>query len=57
MITIQTVKVEKSTRELIYKNYICTTGVDIAMEEIKGDKENNDLSLYSPIDICNIFES
>ena len=58
MITIQTYKIEKKTGNPIYKNYRHTNGIiDLTMDEINEDKKNNDLNIYEPIVIYNIFES
>ena len=57
MIVIQTCKVENVTGEPFYKNYYATTGVKLAMQEIQRDRDNNDLRIYSPIRIYNVFDT
>lgn len=57
MISIETMKIEKATQKLIYKTYRHTNGsISLTMEQIKEDRENNDLSIYTPIEIINIWD-
>lgn len=59
MVTIQTVKTNKETGEPIYKDYRCIgdDGIKNAMDSINYEKDNNDLNIYYPINIYNVFES
>ena len=57
MIVIQTYKIEKATDKAIYKDYHATCGLKAEMSIIRQDRENNDLSRYSPIVIYNIFDT
>ena len=56
MITIYTYRINNETGEAEYKAYRATTGVNIAMAEIRHDKENNDMTKYGPITIYNVFD-
>lgn len=58
MITIQTLKTNKSTGNPIYKDYRHTgsDSIKLTMEIINDDRLNNDLSKYSPIEIYNIYD-
>lgn len=63
MITITTRKyIIKSNGEVNYSKsiineYICSDGVNVTMDDIANDKANNDLSLYTPIEIIDVCES
>lgn len=59
MIVIQTYKVKKETQQPTYKNYYATTkgSLKLVMEGINIDRENNDLTVYEPIVIYNIFDT
>jgi hypothetical protein len=57
MIVIRTVKIEKATNKPYYKEYYCTTGVAAGMQELKQDKHNNDLAIYTPIEIVSVFDT
>jgi hypothetical protein len=57
MIVIQTYKIIKNTGMPIYKDYHVTSGLKIEMALINSDKENNDLNIYGPIEIYNIFDN
>lgn len=57
MIVIQTYKRVKKTSEPIYKDYYATCGLKAEMSIIKNDRDNNDLSIYDPIVIYNIYDT
>lgn len=57
MIIIRTVKREKATYKPYYKEYYCTAGVKMAMEEIANDKYHNNLAIYTPIEIVTVFDT
>ena len=57
MIVIQTYKRVLKTDEPIYKDYYATCGLKAEMSIIQDDRNNNDLSIYSPITIYNIFDT
>lgn len=57
MIVIQTYKIENATGKAHYKNYYATCGVAAEMGIIRNDKNNNDLNLYEPIVIYNVFDT
>lgn len=57
MVVIQTYKYNKTTGTYIYKDYHATCGVAAEMGIIRNDKNNNDLNLYGPIEIYNIFDT
>ena len=57
MIVIKTIKFEKATGKPVRKTIYCTTGVSLGMAEIRHDKEHNDLSVYTPISIIDVFDT
>lgn len=57
MLVIQTYKHNKQTNQPEYKNYYATSGLKIEMDLINSDKNNNDLNIYGPITIYNIFDT
>ena len=57
MIVIQTYKINNATGQPIYKDYHATCGLKAEMSIINQDKDNNDLTQYSPIRIYNIYDT
>ena len=57
MLVIQTYKIENNTGAPVYKNYYVTSGLALEMAVINGDRNNNDLNKYGPIEIYNIFDT
>ena len=57
MTVIQTYKTELATGNPIYKNYYATCGLKSEIAILNSDRDNNDLTKFSPIKICDVFET
>ena len=57
MIIIQTYRHNRLTGLNEYTDYQTTFGILAAMAEIRAAKNKNDLSIYDPIEIYNIYDT
>jgi hypothetical protein len=57
MIIIRTCKIHKETGQPHYKEYYCTTGVKAGMNQLNYDRQHNDLLVYSPTEIVDVWDN
>ena len=57
MIIIQTYKMDRKTLQPHYKDYHATCGLKAEMSLIQQDRDNNDMTIYEPIVIYNVWDN
>jgi hypothetical protein len=57
MIVIQTYKYNRITGECVHKEYKAAPSVADAMRRLNHDRLYNDLTIYDPIVIVNVFDT